>query len=302
MSQLPPLEDIRVFVTAARLGGFSAAADQLDASAAYVSKRIGLLERALGVKLFLRSARSVQLTFEGRIALERSVQLLDVMDQMHVDLASEQQIPKGRLRIATSTGFGSHCVAPLISKLVLRYPDLAIDLELLDRPVDLISEGFDVEIRVGGDHPSHAIAMLLAKNHRILCASPDYIQQYGLPDSVDALSQHHCIGIRERDQSYGTWWLRGMKQSHSVNLSTSLMTNNGSVAKAWCLSGHGIMLRSIWNVRDELLSGRLVHVLPHYTQPADIYAIYTARLETSAKLRACVDYLKQDLPQFTQDK
>jgi LysR family transcriptional activator of dmlA len=298
VSLLPPLDDVKVFVTAARLEGFSAAAQELDVSPAYISKRIGLLEKTLGVKLFLRSARHVRLTVEGKIALDGSERLLDTFAQMQLEIGREQQVPRGRIRIATSTGFGCQCVAPIIADLVVQYPELEIDLELLDRPIDLISEGFDIELRVGGALAQNLIAKPLAINYRVLCAAPSYLEHAGVPRTLQDLNQQRCIGIRERDQSYGRWRLETAKGSVSIQLAAALMTNNGEVAKQWCLSGQGIMLRSLWNIKDELASGALVRILPAYWQPAHINAIYPARLETSAKLRACVTHLEAELHKY----
>lgn len=302
MNQLPPLDDIRVFVVAARLEGFSIAADHLAVSPAYVSKRIALLEKRLGVRLFLRSARHVRLTLEGAVALEWCEQLLDTAEQMYQALHHEQQVPRGKLRIVTSTGFGSHCVAPLISTLVASCPQLEVDLELLDRPVDLVSEGFDLEVRVGGALPSAMIARRLAQNRRVLCASPDYLDRHGVPDHPNALVRHRCIAIRERDQTFGLWRLTGPEGQLSVALSAALTTNNGAVAKHWCLQGQGIMLRSSWNIQHELNNGTLVPVLAGWHQPADIYVLYPSRLETSARLRTCVRWLERFLPAYIESR
>lgn len=295
MNQLPPLTDIRVFVVAAQLEGFSLAAEHLRVSPAYVSKRIALLEQMLGVTLFTRTARQVRLSLEGKIALKWAQQLLENMEQMQREIGREHEVPKGRLRIVTSTGFGSYCVAPLLSRLVNRYPELEVDLELLDRPVDLVSEGFDLEVRVGGQLPQNMIARKLVSNRRILCASPSYLDQYGKPEVLEDLQTHRCIAIRERDQSPGQWVLQGPRGVKTLALRAPMNTNNGVVARLWCLDGHGIMLRSAWNVSDDLARGALIQVLPHYTQQADIHAIYSARLETSAKLRACVSLLGEAL-------
>ncbi len=298
VNKMPSLEDFKVFLTAANLGSFSAAAAKLDASPAYVSKRIGLLEQSLGIRLFLRSPRKVSLTLEGKIVLQGAEQLLETMDLMVQEIGTEKQVPRGRLRIATSTGFGSKCIAPMISELIIQYPELEVDLELLDRPVDLLSEGFDIELRVGGGSPQHLIERQLAANNRVLCAAPEYLDNYGIPESLSALANHRCIGIRERDQSYGHWRMQRDGKMESVELSAGLATNNGEVAKEWCLRGHGILLRSIWDVKEDLASGHLVRVLPQYSQPADIRAIYPSRLETSAKLRAAVTYFEAKLPRF----
>ncbi|SEG50028.1 LysR family transcriptional regulator [Marinobacterium lutimaris] len=295
MKQLPSLTDLRVFVVAAQLEGFSLAADQLRVSPAYVSKRIALLEQVLGVTLFVRSARQVRLSLEGKIAMKWAQRLLENMEQMQLEISREHQVPKGRVRVVTSTGFGSFCVAPLLSKLIYRYPELEVDLELLDRPVDLVSEGFDLELRVGGLLPQSVIARRLATNRRVLCASPAYIEQHGSPQSLEELHKHRCISIRERDQTAGQWLLHGPSGSRRLELRAPMSTNNGAVAKLWCLDGQGIMLRSAWNIKEELVDGRLIQVLPEFSQEADIHAIYSTRLETSAKLRACVNLLEEAL-------
>ncbi|WP_432470464.1 LysR family transcriptional regulator [Amphritea sp. HPY] len=295
VKKLPPLEDIRVFITAARLGSFTATSDLLGVSPAYVSKRIALLEKNLNIRLFLRSARHMSLTLEGKIAFNWGQRMLENMDQMNAEISQDKLIPKGVLRIASSTGFGSQCIAPLVSQLVFEYPELQVDLELLDRPIDPVSEGFDLEIRVGGALPQHLIARKLASNYRLLCAAPDYLKQQGVPQRPDDLVEHHCIGIRERDQGYGLWRLEGPQGVESVKPGTVLSTNNGDVARQWCLNGHGILLRSVWNVEELLHKGVLMHVLPEYRQRADIYAVYPSRLETSAKLRVCVSYLEAQL-------
>ncbi|WP_428033394.1 LysR substrate-binding domain-containing protein [Amphritea sp.] len=295
MNQLPPLNDIQVFVVAARLQGFSSAADSLDVSPAYISKRINLLEKHLGVRLFIRNARQVILSPEGKIALEWSERLLETMEQMEAEIVNEQLIPKGKLRIVTSSGFGSHFIAPVVSRFSQQYPQLEIDLELLDRPVDLISEGFDIELRVGGELPQQLIARRLCENQRILCAAPAYLEEYGTPQQLAELNRHRCIGIRERDQSYGHWRLESRAGKKSIKLTAPLTTNNGSVAKQWCLDGRGIMLRSVWNIREELNRGHLIRILPDYSQQADIHAIYPSRLETSAKRKVFVTLLETAL-------
>ncbi|SHO55553.1 LysR substrate-binding domain-containing protein [Vibrio quintilis] len=295
MSHYPNPDDIKVFVLAAKSGGFSAAAQRLNASPAYVSKRVAILERTLGIRLFHRGARHVSLTTQGKVALEWAEKLLDVSEQMMLALKNEQAIPTGTLRIVTSTGFGSHCIAPLLSELPQQYPELEIDLELLDRPVDLISEGFDLEIRTGPVMPSDLIAKKIYTNHRILCASPGYIAVHGMPHTLKALKHHRCILIREREQAGEQWHLLQDQQAVDTKVKFVMKTNYGEVAKRWCLDGAGIMLRSVWSVREALEAGSLVQVLPEFTQPADFWAIYPDRLSASAKLRVVVDYLSQRL-------
>lgn len=296
MNKLPSLEDIRVFVTVARLMSFSQAASQLLVSPAYISKRIKLLEENLGQTLFFRSARSIKLTHEGQIVLHSSETMLTELEQMQEQLNACRQEIRGSLRISCSTGFGSTYINPFILSLRANYPLLGIDLTLTDKSVDIISENMDVDICIGGTIAEQFIARRIAQNQRILCAAPRYLAKYGHPTSVQDLEQKHfCITIKERNQAPAVWKLEQQQESMTITPNSKLTVNNGEVAKQWCLSGEGILLRSQWSVLPELQSGQLVRVLPQCHQTADVYAVYSRSLRTSANLRVFIENLEQYL-------
>jgi LysR family transcriptional activator of dmlA len=179
-----------------------------------------------------------------------------------------------------------------VSALALEYPELEVQLELLDRPVDLIAEGFHLDIRVGQVQEPHLIARRIATNQRILCASPAYLQRHGVPGQLAELAQHRCIVIRERDQDAGRWKLTGPAGEETVRVKGPLSTNNGELVHRWAIDGHGIILRSIWDVGQSLADGTLVRVLPKYHQQADVWAIYPTRAGTVANVRVCVQFLE----------
>ncbi|WP_308568602.1 LysR substrate-binding domain-containing protein [uncultured Providencia sp.] len=296
MNKLPSLEDIRVFVTVARLMSFSQAASQLLVSPAYVSKRIKLLEENLGQTLFFRTARSIKLTHEGQIILRSSEVMLAELEQMQQQLTACREEIRGSLRISCSTGFGSTYINPFILTLRGNYPLLGIDLTLTDKSVDIISENIDVDICIGGAIAEQFIARRIAQNQRILCASPAYLAKHGYPKYPQELEQKHfCIAIKERNQAPAVWKLEQQQESMTVTPNSKLTVNNGEVAKQWCLSGEGILLRSQWSVQPELQSGQLVRVLPQWHQTADVYAVYSRSLRTSANLRVFIENLEQYL-------
>ena len=282
---------MRLFCLVARQCSFSAVAQSEGVSQAFVSKRIAQLEDALQVRLFLRTTRTVSLTQEGEAILQQAHKILDDIDEMSDSAARSQTAPHGLLRIASSTGFGRNRLAPALSELTLRYPSLSVDLELLDRPVDLVGEGFDLDIRVGGEHQPSLIARPLLRNYRVLCDSPDYIKAYGMPERLEDLARHRCIPIRERDQPFGQWRLTGPRGVETIKVAASMSSNNGEIVHQWGLKGHGIFLRSIWDIGADLRSGRLVTILPDYRQDADVAAIYPHRLASSGRLRVCVQFL-----------
>jgi len=290
---MPSLEDLHLFCAVVRHRGFTATARALGVSNAYVSKRIAILETDLGVRLLHRTTRTVALTEQGQAAHGWALRILEDVGQLGEAVSTETLAPAGLLRICTSSGFGRNRVAPALSALALRYPELEIQLELLDRAVDLIAEDFHLDIRVGQAHEPHLISRRIAANARVLCAAPAYLAQAGTPATLADLAAHRCIVIRERHGDFGRWVLQGPHGEESVKVGGPLSASNGEVVHQWALDGHGIILRSLWDVGPALARGGLVRVLPGYEQPADVWAIYPSRLSASAKLRVCVEFFQE---------
>ncbi|WP_307728507.1 LysR substrate-binding domain-containing protein [Massilia solisilvae] len=292
---MPDLVDLRVFVETARRANFTRAAEALDASAAYVTKRIQVLEQNLGVKLFHRSTRKVVVTEEGERIYQWAQQILDAVDGMVAEVSVGRAEPRGALRICSSFGFGRNIVAPAISQLSARYPQLKIRFEVFDRLVDITNEGFDLDVRVGDEIAPHLIARRLAPNHRVLCAAPGYLARRGTPRTLGELASHDCLIIKERDHPFGVWRLRDGTREEVIKVTGPLSSNNGEVVVQWAVGGRGIALRSMWDIAPLLESGKLVRVLPEFTQEANVWAVYPSKLGNSAKLRVCVDWLQESL-------
>lgn len=295
MNNLPALDDLNVFVHVARRASFVAAASELGMSAAYVSKRIKLLEQSMGVQLLHRSTRQVSITEDGERVYDWARSILESVQQMSDEVTARHGEPTGVLRVISSQGFGRRFVAPALSQLAARYPQLDIRLDIQDRLVDLIDEGVDLDIRVGDQIAPHLRARHLARNWRVLCASPDYLQRRGMPNTLAELTNHDCLLIKERDRPFGIWHLEGPQGAETVKVTGGLSSNHGEIARQWCLDGRGILLRSMWDVQSDLTAGRLVQVLPDYRQDADIWAVYTSPLINSAKVRVTVEFLRQYL-------
>ncbi len=290
--RLPSPEDLKVFISVARNLSFAAAADELVQSPAYVSKRIRILETMLKTRLFHRTTRRVVLTEHGENALRWAHQILGDLDDLIDDLSQIRSLPKGLLNVCSTFGFGRTHVAPAIAHLSQENPELEIRLELFDRSIDLVHEGFDLEIRVGDDLPEQHMCKKLATSSRILCCAPSYLSANGVPSSLDDLQNHRCLVIKERATPYGVWHLeQENNEPQTVKVGGPLSTNNGEIIVQWALSGMGIMLRSLWDVKPKLENGTLVQVLPEYSQSANVWAVYPTRPSQSAKLRVCLDFL-----------
>jgi LysR family transcriptional activator of dmlA len=292
---LPDLTDLRLLTIVVHAGSLARAAAELGLSPSAVSKRLMLLESRLGVRLLHRTTRRIALTEDGETAYRWARYLLAAADDMAQELSAAGGVPTGVLRVSTSSGFGRNHVAPVLSDFAARHPAVEVRLDALDRPVDPSAEGIDVDVRVGGAREAHLYARRLAANRRVLCASPDYLDRHGRPASLAELAAHRCLVIRERDQPFGAWRLDGPDGVEVARVRGSLSTDLGEIAHRWALDGHGVVLRSYWDVAEGLRSGRLEHVLPAYSQEADVWVVHPTRLSRSPKVNAFVRLLGEHL-------
>jgi DNA-binding transcriptional LysR family regulator len=287
----PLVDDLNVFLTVARKQSFAAAAVELGFSPAYVSKRINLLEKGLGVRLFFRTTRNISLTTDGEKARDGAMGVLDTMSEFISGLSDSREHVQGHLNISCSFGFGEQHMAMALAEFSRRFPQITCKLTLSDRVMDLIEEGIDIEIRIGNDIKEFYIAKKLADNARILCASPAYLAEYGMPENIEDLARHQCLVIQERNSPFGVWHLTKAEETSQVRVKGPLSSNSGVAVLNWALAGHGIICRSRWDVQKHIDQGQLIHLLPEYAQSANIWAVYTIKPSTSTRLKLCVDFL-----------
>jgi LysR family transcriptional regulator, transcriptional activator for dmlA len=288
------LRDLQLFCIVARRSSFIAAATETGISPAHVSKRIAMLETALGVKLFMRTTRRVSITSDGEAAFQWAQKILDDVQGM-ADAFAGIDDPRGLVRIGTSLRLGREHVSPALVLLRQRHPGLEIWLELLDRRVDLVGENFDIDIRVGEVQEPHLIAHKIVESFRVLAAAPAYLERRGAPRTLAELAQHDCLLFRERYQRFGVWRLAGPNGEESVKVTGPVASNHSDIVRQWAEQGFGIVMGSIWDIASSLQNGTLVPVLPAYRQRADVWAVTSARASNSAKIRVCIDFLEQQL-------
>ncbi len=301
--QFPLPQDLNVLITVVRQESFVLAAEELGVSPAYISKRIQILEKTLNTRLLHRTTRRVVLTEDGQRVFNQAIRILDNMDEMLDDLSQSKYMPRGQLSICTSFGFGRAKVAPIVSQLATAYPQLDIRLDVSDKNIDLVKSGYDLEIRVGGVLPEQHICKLLAKNRRVLCASPAYLARQGTPSSLDELKNHSCLVLKEKISTAGIWNLEHINGGETaLRINSALSSNDGGIVKQWAVHNQGIILRSFWDIEDDLKQGRLIQLLPDYFQTADIWAIYPTRMTESAKLRVCIEFLQKSFQELSYDE
>lgn len=286
------VSDLAFFVALARQPSLAAAAQDLGITPPNVSRRLAALEKRLGLKLLNRTTRRLSLTAEGQRYLQEGEQILRDLEGLEESLVADRQAPKGVLRVNATFGFGRRHLAPAISDFALRYPQVEVILTLTDHPLDLIDHAIDVGIQFGTPPDARVLARRVASNRRWLCASPQYLAEFGAPAEPQALAQHRCIVIRENTATFNNWQLTDGYSKVMVKVRGPLSTNHGEVAVDWALAGHGIVLRSEWDVAAYLRSGRLSRILaPWVGEMADIHAIYPQRHHLSAKVRLFLDFL-----------
>ncbi len=286
--------DLAFFTTLIKLGSLAAAAQEMGVTPPSVSKRLAGLEARLGVRLLNRTTRRISLTPEGEIYVSEGARVLAEMDALERRVAGAQAIPRGAMKVSATLGFGRRHIAPALSKFARAFPQVDVQLQLTDRPVNLVEQGYDASIHLGELPDARLTARLLAPNKRILCASPTYLEQAGEPVQPNDLQKHRCLFIRESDETFGTWHLRSGARQDSVKVRGPLSSNDGDCALTWALDGHGILMRSQWDAAPYLRSGRLRPVLSDWLlPPADIYIVFPTKANMSAKTRAFVDFMLQ---------
>lgn len=292
-------DDLSFFSVLARRPSLAAAASELALSPPAVSRRLAALERRLGVRLLNRTTRRLSLTPEGERYLEEGERLLREIECLERALSASREQPRGPLRINATFGFGRRHLAPAVSDFVRQFPEVEVVLELTDRPLDLTAHAMDIGIRFGEPPDARVLTRRIVANRRLLCASPAHLAAHGTPVSPRDLARHPCIVIRE-NTAFHTWQLSDGRRIESVKVRGALACNHGEVAVDWALAGHGLILRSEWDVAPYLRTGELVRVLPEWssTPSADIHAIYPQRHHLSATVRVFLDFLVERFAAF----
>lgn len=284
--------DLDFFVLLARRESFVETAREIGISASAVSRRLARLEGRLGVRLMNRTTRRVSLTGEGEVYFRKALGLLAEIDELENSLRSGQSSPSGLLRINATFGFSREYIAPTVSAFRDAYPEVEVQLVVTDAPMNIIEQGFDLNIRFGTPPSRNLVQRLLQRNRRYMCASPRYLEKHGKPETLADLRNHDCIVLRQEHDIYDIWRFDDHgEDSPSVRVNGGLSTNDGEMAREWMLGGHGIMLRSEWDIAHHVREGRLRIVLPEFYQTANISAIYPERHNLTAKVRVFIDFL-----------
>ena len=285
-------ENMNAFVRVVEAGSISAAADRMNVAKSVVSRRLKELEEHLGVELFHRTTRQMNLTDSGRAFYHQCVRILD--DILEAEHATSQfhGALKGSLKVAVPLSFGLMHLSPAIHEFLHVHPDVEFDLDFNDRQVDLLAEGFDLAIRIANLPDSSLIARRLAPIQAIMCASPAYLERMGTPQSPQALINHRCL-VYNLISNFDNWDLYDAKeQLVRTKIVPYLKASNGEFLRDAAVSGLGIVLMPTFIVYKEIESGKLIPLLTEFhASQLTAYAIYPQTRHLSQRVRAFVDFL-----------
>lgn len=287
------LKQIESFVSVAARGSLTAAAQVEGVAPAVVGRRIDALEERLGVRLLLRTTRRITLTHEGSAFLEDCQRLLADLANAEASVQAGGVKASGHLRITVPAGFGRRHVAPLVPGFLARHPDVSVSLNLSDRVVDIVNEGFDCAVRVGDMPDSSLVSVRLADNRRLCVAAPAYLKRAGVPQTPAELARHDCLTLSSEASQTRGWAFLVDGQVVHLRPSGRLDCSDGQVLHAWCRQGLGLAWRSTWEVADDIATGTLVSVLEaHAAPPNGIYAVFPQRKHLALRVRLWIDFLK----------
>jgi len=287
MSKLKALE---AFVLVAQKGSLTAAAAVAGVTPAIVGRRLDALENQLGVRLLVRTTRKLTLTQEGETFLEDCQRILTDLANAEAQLTLGSARASGHLKITAPAGFGRKHVAPLLMDFLRGHPEVSASLDLSDRTVDLVGEGFDCAVRLGGLVESSLVAVRLGEMRRVVVGSPAYFQRKGVPRTPDDLAAHECLSLPTQPG----WDFRRNGKPLLFKPPGRFACNDGAVLHEWALAGMGLAWRSLWEVGEDLRWGRLVSVLDDFaTPPVGIHAVFPQRRHLPLRVRLFVDMLKE---------
>ncbi len=287
-------DDVLTFLEVVEAGGVTAAAARLNVSKSVISKRVADLEAALGVDLFQRSSRHLRPSDSGTAFYEHIRPLVQAINEAAERIGSRTEALQGRLRVTAPMTFGTMYLGPMIFDFAKAHPDLELALDYDDRMVDLVRNGYDVGIRIGILKDSSLVARKLCTVRRVVCCSPGYARDKGLPESISALSAHDCIDYANVHTSQ-LWQFQARRpggKPAAVMLRSRIVANNGEAMRDAAIAGLGLAVLPMFLAAAPLRDGRLVAALPSETPPLyAIHAVYPPTRHVSAKVRGFVDHL-----------
>ena len=287
-------KEIEAFVQVMEQGSMAAAALAAGVTPVMMGRRLDALEQRLGTQLVIRTTRRLSLTDQGASYLDECRQLLSRWDEAERAVSSRHQRASGHLIVSAPAAFGRLHVAPHASSFLKANPEVQLSFNLTDRVVDLVREGYDIGIRIGGQIDPNFVAIKLASNQRVVCGTPAYFRKHGKPQTLEDLRHHNCLAFNLQGGQQRGWYFLKDGKSVTVRVEGNLDCNDGELLHRWASQGLGLGWRSTWEIQKQLQSGELITVLDDFALPAyDILAVYPQQKNLPAKVRFFIEHLKK---------
>ena len=291
------LDGMMIFTAVVEAGGFSAASIKTGHSTSYISKEINKLEDRLGIRLLNRTTRSISLTPEGKIYFQQCLQIISEAENVTLSLTRSINEPKGLLRVSCPTSFGVMYLSPILNDFLIRYPEVDLEMDLNDRKVDVIADGFDVVIRATGNlQDSSLICRCIKKSKSVVVASPLYLETYGVPRYPTDLKHHTCICYSNL-KIPAIWHFNDLNgDSVQVEVPHRVQCNSANLEVSLAMAGHGIIRVPEFYVEQQVKDGLLVPLFTEYGHhKIDVYVVYPSRKHLSSKVRAFIDFVSEKI-------
>jgi DNA-binding transcriptional LysR family regulator len=288
------MSELRLFARMVAAGSLSETARRLNSSLPAMSRRLASLEKRLGVRLIDRSTRRFALTEEGDRFHERAVKILADLDDAEAEISAKAGTPQGHIRIGAPLEIGRRRFAPLIGEFSKKYPRVTIELSLkvADAPTDVIGDDLDIGLSVDQPVDGNIISRKIISSRRVVCASPDYLSEHGTPTQPDDLLEHKCICLVRGRRILDRWTFSEAGEVREVQVRSVLSSDHAEVVHGWALMGHGITLKALWDIEDDLKAGRLVEVLaPFSASEVNVYVLYPSRTHLPPRVKVFIDFL-----------
>ena len=293
--------EMQMFRAVAEAGGISAGARLLKSSAPAISRRLAALEARLGVRLVERGSRRFRLTEEGRLYFERSATILNDMRDAEAEVSARGQTARGLLRVGAPTEFGRRYLARFVAAFAAAHPGLEVHLVLSDMGFEVSDDGLDVALRIGQPDDQALMTRRLLATRRLVCGSPAYFSRSGVPQVPGDLAQHNCLRLARRHRLFDRWPFQIEGDRQHIAVTGSLSSSSGEVLHGWALAGEGLSLEAMWDVREDLASGKLTECLADYwCDEIELFATFAPGKPVSLKIRLFVDFIAENLARSWQ--
>ncbi len=288
------LEDLQVILKVAEFRSITAAAASLDMRTATASAALKRVEKALGMELFIRTTRSLKLSNAGERYIPQCQQALLTLDEARQNIKDDLDIVDGELRIAMSSDLGRNLLTPWIDEFMESYPDISVKAIISDSNIDFYRDSVDFALRYGSPDNANLYGFKICNVPGVLCATPEYLEKHDTPKHPHDLASHNGLFYQLYDITHDVWKFLQGETEYKIKMSGNRASNDGDLVRRWCVAGRGLAVKSCLDMSDDLLSGRVVSVMPEFKpRSTELWLVCPSRQSITPAVRLLRDSFKE---------